>query len=112
MERGRESYRTADPECLALLAGLDCVPVHRNAGIDAILKESPDAGPVAVRVQREGESAAEAAAKLRRAGAAKRASRLFLVVRGPVEVGAGLEGVEVIEAPSAAIVRRLRQAGA
>ena len=112
MERGRESYRTADPECLALLSGLDCVPVHRNAGIDAILKESPDAGPVAVRVQREGESAAEAAAKLRRAGAAKRASRLFLVVRGPVEVGAGLEGVEVIEAPSAAILRRLRQAGA
>ncbi|AMV37218.1 DNA methyltransferase [Planctomyces sp. SH-PL62] len=107
LERGREAYRTADPVSLALLAGLDCAPVQRNGGIDAILKEPHDGLPVAVRVQRPGETAAEAAAKLRRAGASKRASRLILVVREPTEPGAAFEGVELIESPAAAITRRL-----
>ncbi len=107
MERGRETYRTADPESLALLAGLDCVPVQRNAGIDAILKAPHEGRPVAVRVQRPGETPADAAAKLRRAGASARASRLFLVVREPVARGLVPEGGEVIEAPAAAIARRL-----
>ncbi|WP_165243759.1 DNA methyltransferase [Paludisphaera soli] len=109
MERGREAYRTADPASLALLDGLDCAPVHRNAGIDAILKEPHDGRPVAVRVQRPGETLADSAAKLRRAGASARASRMFLVVREPVAPGQVPEGVEVIEAPAAAIARRLRE---
>ncbi|WP_337177733.1 DNA methyltransferase [Paludisphaera sp.] len=106
MERGRESYRTADAECLGLLAGLDVVPVHRNAGVDALLKSGEDGRPVAVRVQRPGETVGEAASKLRRAGASMQAARLFLVVREP---GAGdtPEGVELIESPAAMIARIL-----
>nr|WP_303652758.1 DNA methyltransferase [Paludisphaera mucosa] len=107
LERGREAYRKADPASLALLAGLDCVPVQRNAGIDAILEESHDGRPVVVRVQRPGEPLAEAAAKLRRAGAAHQASRLFLVVREPAE-GPAPEGVELIESPAVAIARRIK----
>ncbi len=107
LRRGRESYREADPESLGLLAGLDVVPVHRNSGVDALVK-SGDAGlPVAVRVQRPGERLAEAAAKLRRAGTAMQASRLFLVVREPAEGVVDLEGVELIESPAAAIARGL-----
>ena len=106
MERGRESYRTADPESLGLLAGLDLVPVHRNAGVDALLKSGDDGRPVAVRVQRPGEPLAEAAAKLRRAGASMQAARLFLIVREPGD-GPMPEGVEVIEAPAATILRAL-----
>lgn len=104
VERGRESYRTAEAECLALLAGLDYAPVHRNAGVDAILSEGSPDGPVLVRVQREGESAAEAAASLHRAGASKRAGRLFLIVREPIiDLADWPEGVEPIQAPSAQI---------
>jgi len=111
LDRGREAYRTADAASLALLSGLDCVPVHRNAGIDAILKREVDGGPAPVRVQRPGESVAEAAARLHRAGAAKGARRMFLIVidRGSTadEARPLPEGVVAIDAPSAAIRRRL-----
>lgn len=110
MERGRESYRTADPESLGLLAGLDLVPVHRNSGVDALVKSGDGGRPVAVRVQRPGEPLAEAAAKLRRAGASMQAARLFLIVREPGD-GPIPEGVEVIESPAAAIVRTLGGGG-
>lgn len=108
VERGRESYRTADAESLALLAGLDFVPVHRNGGIDAILKSGEGGLPVAARVQRPGETIAEAAAKLARAGATKGASRLFLIVRSPDDSGPVPKDVELIDSPAAAIARKLR----
>jgi site-specific DNA-methyltransferase (adenine-specific) len=33
LKLGREAYRTTDEEALALLKGLDIVPVQRNKGI-------------------------------------------------------------------------------
>ncbi|APW60706.1 site-specific DNA-methyltransferase [Paludisphaera borealis] len=112
LERGRESYRTADAESLALLTGLDCVPVHRNAGVDAILKQEFDDSPVPIRVQRAGETVAEAAAKLHRAGGPKGAKRMFLVVQEPDATAAETRplpaGVFVIDAPAVAIRRLLR----
>jgi site-specific DNA-methyltransferase (adenine-specific) len=111
LERGREAYRTADAARLALLSGLDCVPVHRNAGFDALLKREVDGGPAPIRVQRPGESVAEAAAKLHRAGASKGARRMFLIVQdpGPAEAEARPlpEGVVAIESPAAAIRGRI-----
>ncbi len=68
--KGRESYRTADKRALALLEGLALNPVQRNKGIDAILKETFNGGPVLLRVQREEESLLEAASLL--ASAAKK----------------------------------------
>jgi site-specific DNA-methyltransferase (adenine-specific) len=113
LERGREAYRTADAARLALLSGLDCVPVHRNAGFDALLKREVDGGPAPIRVQRPGESVAEAAAKLHRAGASKGARRMFLIVQDPGPGPAGgealplPEGVVAIDSPAAAIRRRI-----
>ncbi|WP_206107884.1 DNA methyltransferase [Paludisphaera rhizosphaerae] len=104
VERGRESYRTADAECLALLAGLDYAPVHRNAGVDAILTERSPSGPILVRVQRVGESPADAAAKLHRAGASKAAGRLLLIVREPIVDRSNWPAdVEAIESPGVQI---------
>jgi len=77
---GRESYRNADVGVLALLEGLDYVPVHRNHGIDAILKDDLDGTPVPIRVQRCHETVIEAAMKLKRASASKGAKVMFLVV--------------------------------
>ena len=107
LERGREAYRTADPESLSLLTGLEVAPVHRSRGIDALLLEAGGSRLVAIRVQRPGETVDEAAAKLRRAGASKGAVRLFLVVRPSAGYGPAPEGVELIESPAAAIRRRL-----
>lgn len=76
---GRESYRNADDSVLALLAGLDFVPVQRNAGIDAILKEDLDGRPVLVRVQRAGETPLDAISKLRAASQGKSAGALVVV---------------------------------
>jgi site-specific DNA-methyltransferase (adenine-specific) len=111
LERGRESYRTADIESLALLTGLDCVPVHRNAGVDALLKREFEGAAVPIRVQRAGETVAEAAAKLHRAGASKGAKRMFLVVQHPetreTDARPLPAGVVAVEAPCATIRRAL-----
>jgi site-specific DNA-methyltransferase (adenine-specific) len=81
LEKGRESYRGADLSLLGQLADLDLVPVQRNRGMDAILREQAGGRPVALRVQREGESLQQAAALLQRAGRAAQCELLVLVAR-------------------------------
>jgi len=104
---GRETYRNADKDALSLLDGLDCVPVHRNSGIDAILRDDFGGTPVPIRVQRRGETVLEAAQKLHRASSSKGAKVMFLVVIGK---GGGFDfaedlppGVVPIEAPAVGI---------
>ena len=80
LECGRESYDTADRTALAHLTGSDCVPVHRNKGIDAILVEQFRGRPIPVRVQRNHESVREAATLLERAARGKHAELMILVV--------------------------------
>ena len=60
--------------------GLPIVPVQRNRGIDAILKTKPGENPVLIRVQRRGESLADAAELLQNAGQSKQPATLVLVV--------------------------------
>jgi len=79
LKKGRVAYATADLKSLALLEGLDLVPVHRNAGIDAFLKSSDAEELVPIRVQRVGESFADAASILAQAAASKRATNAVLV---------------------------------
>lgn len=79
MKNGRASYITADDEALAVLRGLDILPVQRNSGIDAFLK-APAAGfMIPLRVQRKGESLIVAAEKLARAAASKNARKAILI---------------------------------
>lgn len=83
LQAGRDSYRKSDTTALAHLVGTDCVPVHRNRGIDAILVEQFGGRPVPVRVQRNNESVEEAATLLGKAGKTKHAQRMVLVVTAP-----------------------------
>ena len=80
VELGREAYRNSDGGVLSVLQGVDYVPVQRNAGIDAILKQDFEGGPVPVRIQRPGETPLDAAQKLAKASAGKGAKVMFLVV--------------------------------
>jgi site-specific DNA-methyltransferase (adenine-specific) len=79
VEVGREAYRNADDAALAMLLGLEYVPVQRNNGIDAILKEEFNGGPVTLRVQRHGETLLDAAQKLSRASVDKGAKLMFVI---------------------------------
>jgi site-specific DNA-methyltransferase (adenine-specific) len=79
LEVGRDAYRNADDAALAMLQGLEYVPVQRNNGIDAILKQDFDGGPVPIRVQRSGETLLDAALKVSKASAGKGAKVMFVV---------------------------------
>lgn len=79
MEVGRAAYRNADDGALAMLQGLEYVPVQRNNGIDALLKQEFDGGPVTIRVQRSGETLVDAAHKLSKASVGKGAKLMFVV---------------------------------
>lgn len=104
LEVGRESYRTADHGALALLEGLDCIPVHRNNGIDAILAQNFNGRPVPVRVQRRHESVLAAAGVLASAGRTKDAELMVLVVThrgGDLAMGQSLPGgVIAVDSPA------------
>ena len=104
LKAGRDAYRTANKDALALLDGLDCVPVHRNNGIDAILTQHFKGGPVPVRVQRSHESVLEAARILASAGRTKHAALMVLVVTrrgGDLEWDPGLPtGVVAVCCPA------------
>ena len=76
---GVDSYRNANDEALSLLNGIPYIPVQRNNGIDAFLKTTFDDLPIPVRVQKHGETLAEAAAALYRAGMSKNAKRMILI---------------------------------
>jgi site-specific DNA-methyltransferase (adenine-specific) len=82
LEVGRDAYRNADEVALSVLQGLEFVPVHRNSGIDCLLKETFQGAVVPVRVQRQGETIVDAAQKLHRASIGKAAKVMFLVVTG------------------------------
>lgn len=79
LSKGRASYLNADEQSLAMLSGLDILPVHRNTGIDAILKRNFQSKPVPIRVQRGHESIVDAARKLAIAAKKKGAKVAFLV---------------------------------
>ncbi len=104
MDAGRESYRNVDGRALALLDGLNCVPVQRNNGIDAILAENCQGRPVPVRVQRRHESVSEAADILARAGWTKHARTMILVIThrgGELPFGEALPpGILAVESPA------------
>lgn len=85
LKKGRESYLTADEEALALLQGLDAIPVHRNKGIDAILKQQFKDKPILVRVQKPGESLLESFLLLSAAAQTKSSQLSILVQTDPSE---------------------------
>jgi len=79
LKNGIDSYRTANSAALSLLNGIPHTPVQRNSGIDAFLTETYKGVPVPVRVQRHGETVADAAYALHKAAKTKRARRMILV---------------------------------
>ena len=119
LQVGRAAYENANEEALALLQGLDVVPVQRNRGIDAFVKGDIDGYSIPVRVQRPEETILEAADLLYRAGSSKNAPLMILVALRAGGYFAFADelppGVVVVEGPGIAIgrvveeFRRIRQ---
>jgi site-specific DNA-methyltransferase (adenine-specific) len=112
LEQGRGAYANACPEALAYLHGLDVVPVQRNRGIDAFLREEVRGGPVPVRVQRSRETVEEAAQALFRAGKSKNAAVMILVVTRPPAASAAPtavpDGVILVDSTASAIRKAIQ----
>ena len=62
------------------MEGTPHIPVQRNKGIDAFLKETYLGIPIPVRVQRKGETIHEAADALRKASKVKHIKCMILIV--------------------------------
>ncbi len=111
LDLGREAYRNADDAVLSLLLGVEYVPVQRNAGIDAILKQGFEGGPITLRIQHQGETLLEAARKLAKASAGKGAKLMILIALakgGCFDFADELPaGVVVIDSPALGIREHL-----
>lgn len=79
LKTGEDAYKNADRASLALLRGLEFVPVQRNQGIDAFLKVAIDGFPIPIRVQRLDETILEAANKLYKAAKSKQVPVMLLI---------------------------------
>ena len=112
MRIGREAYWNADKDALGVLYGASSVPVHRNAGIDAFVTIDGHDKPVAVRVQRTGETILHCAEKLYRATRTKDIDISVVVAThrgGHLTSGNDLpEGVVVVDAPALSISDHVR----
>ena len=111
LSQGRDSYRNADQTALSYLQGLDYIPVQRNSGIDAILKQDVHGSPVLIRVQRDGETILEASRKLYKAAKGKNVIVMFLVATaqgGYLPLADSVPpGVVVVASPSLDILEHL-----
>jgi site-specific DNA-methyltransferase (adenine-specific) len=113
LKKGRQAYRNADEEALAHLAGLDILPVQRNASIDAFLRV--EGGMLPMRVQRKGENLVMLAKKLARAALSKGAKSAILIrTQRDMELFSLEmlpETVEVIDSVALSVEERLEERG-
>ena len=83
LQKGRDSYIQHSSEASMHLSGIQYTPVHRNKGIDGLLKESVAGAPAFIRVQCGDESVEQAVSALRNATGTKGACRLIVVATHP-----------------------------
>ena len=110
LKNGKDSYRQHDTKASSYLVGIDYMPVHRNKGIDGLLKQEIDGLPAFIRVQREGENIAQTVAALKKA--AKNKGDCSLVVIATCEDLLGYKGspdVHLIKSTSLAITDMLNE---
>lgn len=104
MKNGRASYKQHSKEAANYLHGIDYTPVHRNRGIDGLLKEEVDEVPVFIRVQRRHETIEEAADVLKRAVVGKGNCHLVVVATKPYNCAEeDFLGVNIIPSTSLSI---------
>jgi site-specific DNA-methyltransferase (adenine-specific) len=79
LKLGEDAYKNAAEALLSLLQGLDIVPVQRNKGIDAFLRDEINGRTLPIRIQRPHETIPQAARLLHKAATSKYAPAMFLI---------------------------------
>lgn len=79
LENGKQSYNEHDPDAEKYLHGIDYIPIHRNKGIDGLLKQEISGLPTFVRAQREGETLDQTIAVLRKSSLNKGVCNLIVI---------------------------------
>lgn len=79
LRAGEENYKQHSPDAAKHLSGIEYTPVHRNKGIDGLLKKEIGKLPTLIRVQREGETLEDAIHSLTKASKNKGQCKLVIV---------------------------------
>ncbi len=109
LTKGREAYQNSDTQLDKLLHGIAYIPVQRNSGIDAILKEQYQESPVLIRIQKEHESLEDAITALHRAVQSKNAKKAFLIRTNDIKSlfthDVTQSGIEIVDAVAFGVKR-------
>lgn len=97
LKKGKESYNNVDILVEKLLHDIEYIPVQRNNGIDAILKETYQNSPILVRIQKEHETLEEAIKQLQKAVENKQSKKSFLIRTNDIQSLFKLNSVNTIE---------------
>lgn len=79
LNKGRDYFLNQQIDLEKYLFGIDFIPVQRNTGIDAILKQQFNNTPILIKIQKENESLYEAYQKLQQAVKIKKSQKSFLI---------------------------------
>jgi site-specific DNA-methyltransferase (adenine-specific) len=79
LKKGKESFNNVNDLVEKYLHGIEYIPVHRNSGIDAILKTTYKNSPILIKIQKEDEALEDAINKLANASKIKQAKKAFLI---------------------------------
>ena len=109
LEKGVNAYRQHSTEASSFLTGIDYIPVHRNKGIDGLLKQRINGVPIFVRVQRHDETVTQASMALKKATRNKGECNLIIVAtKKDLFQEEKLPDVNIVSSASRAISNLLR----
>ena len=110
LKEGKAAYDNKNENVLKYLHNVPHVPVHRNAGIDALLNIGRAATPIPIRIQRPEETLVDAANALYNTAKKKKVGRMILIATGkhsPLVHETLPIGVEVINSISLEVSKTL-----
>lgn len=110
MRDGVEAYINADPWIEAHLTGLSYSRIPRNAGFDAILKESLNGCAVFVRVQRKDETLSKAVFSMRKALTSKGDALGYVIATGDDLFSLNEPNLTILLSPALQMQRALKDA--
>jgi site-specific DNA-methyltransferase (adenine-specific) len=104
LQKGKDAYNNVDSLVEKILHDIAYVPVQRNSGIDAILKETYQNSPILVRIQKHQETIEEAIKQLSKAVKVKHSKKSFLIrtndIKSLFEIDSVDSKIEIINSAS------------
>lgn len=114
LQKGKDAYNNVDSLVEKFLYDIEYIPVQRNSGIDAILKQTYQESPILVRIQKEHETIEEAIKQLSKAAKIKHSKKSFLIrtndIKSLFEHKNENSNIEIIDSTSYGFKKKLNNA--